>query len=401
MPAPSAGAAALHEVVCHYKRLGHAPANLLPDLCEILGQLNPQPSVALRHLAEIRGFRLFVSTTPDRLLDEAINAVRFRGRNIVTSLEYSLNLAEDLPQTDEELKSLGNLSPPVVFHPFGKLSVTPNSFVLTEEDLLEFFYNFQKAEQRLPKLLAALRNRQLLFPRRHMVGLVYSASSSVMCAATDSRKRIRWTTSSVIASRPRRSSSAFFGILRTRRDCPRATPLRSSRRYANGGWNAIRLAGPSQSRFRRRPVHARSSSVMRAKTKRRSSSSGPGLRKRVWKSGSISKQLTIGADWQQKITENLRNCVFFLPVISRNTEVAVSDRFFREEWTQAAERARRSDDSFEFILPIKLDDGPHQKVPRKFDEKNWTHLPGGKVTQEFIAQIKGLVTQRTAERDGH
>ena len=150
-------------MVCQYKRLGHAPSNLLPDLCEILGQLNPQPSLALRRLAEIRGFKFFVGTTPDGLLEEAIRTVRFRGRNIVTSLEYSLNLAEDFPQTEEELKSLGNLSPPVVFHPFGKLSVTPNSFALTEEDLLEFFYNFQRAEQHLPKLLAALRNRQLLF----------------------------------------------------------------------------------------------------------------------------------------------------------------------------------------------------------------------------------------------
>ena len=113
------------------------------------------------------------------------------------------------------------------------------------------------------------------------------------------------------------------------------------------------------------------------------------------------QQLTIGADWQHKITENLRTCLFFIPVISRNTEVAVSDRFFREEWTQAAERARRSADSFEFILPIKLDDGPHQEVPRKFCEKQWTHLPGGRVTPEFIAQIKALVMQRTAERDGH
>jgi hypothetical protein len=112
------------------------------------------------------------------------------------------------------------------------------------------------------------------------------------------------------------------------------------------------------------------------------------------------KQLTSGADWEHKITENVRSSFFFLPIISRQTEAALSDRFFREEWTQASERARRSDDSYEFILPIKLDEGPHTHVPDMFNRKNWTHLPGGKVNPEFLALIKRLVAQRTAERHG-
>jgi TIR domain/SIR2-like domain len=400
LPVPSAGAAALYEVVCRYKRLGHAPSNLLPDLCEIMVQLKPQPPPALRHLAEIRGFKLFVSTTPDRLLDEAISAVRFRGRNIVTSLEYSLNLAEDLPQTDEELKSLGNLSPPVVFHPFGKFSVTPNSCVLTEEDLLEFFYHFQKAEQRLPKLLAALRDRQLLFlgatwsdwfarfflrnahrdrftkkdQMDYVVGDCVAAEETLISFLQDFANTTRL---------PARDPAAFVSALRDR----------WLERYPPGPPEPIPLPakiGQSSLFISYAREDAREIEQLRAGLEE------AGLE--VW----FDRQgLTTGADWDQKITENIRTCLFFLPVISQNTEAAVSDRFFREEWTQAAERARRSDESYEFILPIKLDDRPYQKVPRKFCEKNWTLLPGGKVTPEFIAQIKALVEQRTAERDGH
>ena len=96
----------------------------------------------------------------------------------------------------------------------------------------------------------------------------------------------------------------------------------------------------------------------------------------------------------------MRSCLFFLPVVSRQTEAALSDRFFREEWTQASERVRRDAESYKFILPIKLDEGPHKEVPKNFDLKNWTFLPGGKATQDFLAQIKALVAERTAERHG-
>lgn len=399
LTAPSPGPAALHEMLCDYKRHGYAPSSLLPDLCEIMDELKPQPPQVLRHLAEISGFKLFIITTPDHLLEDALSAVRFGGRDVVTSLEYSLNMAEDLPQTDEELKRLDNLSPPVVYHPFGKLASTPNSCVLTEEDLLEFFYHFQRAEQRVPKLLAALRDRQLLFlgaswsdwfvrfflrnARRDRFTKKEQMDYVVGAGMANEKTLVAFLQVFANTTRlPARDPAAFVSALRDR-------------------WLERYPAGPAEPVPLPAKIGSRSLFLSYAREDQkeveqlRADLEAAGLE--VWFD---RKQLTSGADWEHKISENVRSSFFFLPIISRQTEAALSDRFFREEWTQASERARRSDDSYEFILPIKLDEGPHTHVPDMFNRKNWTHLPGGKVNPEFLVLIKSLVAQRTAEGHG-
>jgi hypothetical protein len=119
------------------------------------------------------------------------------------------------------------------------------------------------------------------------------------------------------------------------------------------------------------------------------------------------EQLTLGSDWKQKIYCNLRECLFFLPMISLKTEAADFDRYFREEWAQAGEMVRRSDRSHEFVLPIKLDQGPHVKVPEEFPKKQWALVRTAGTETEFaddmkslIAQLAPLVAQRKAEHRG-
>ena len=46
---------------------------------DTITELDPAPCDALRHLAAIDDLQLFVSTTPDRLLAQAVNEVRFNG----------------------------------------------------------------------------------------------------------------------------------------------------------------------------------------------------------------------------------------------------------------------------------------------------------------------------------
>jgi TIR domain-containing protein/SIR2-like protein len=401
LPAPSRGPAALYQVVGEFQRRGQPPSSLLPSLNEIMSQLKPESPPVLRHLAEISGFKLFISTTPDHLLEHALSVVRFRGRpNIVTSLEYSLNnKAEDLPQTDEELKYLGNLSPPVVYHAFGKLANTPNSCVLTEEDLLEFFYSFQRSEQRVPKLLSALRDRQLLFLgstwsdwvvrfflrniRRdrfskkeqmdYVVGKGVAEEKTLVTFLQEFAKTTRLAA---------RDPGAFVSALRQQ-------------------WLERYPAGPAEPVPLPAKIGLRSLFISYAREDEKEVEQlRAGLEEAGLEVWFDRKQLMSGDDWKYKITENVRSCLFFLPVVSRQTEAALSDRFFREEWTQASERVRRDAKSYKFILPIKLDEGPHKEVPENFDMKNWTFLPGGKVTPDFLSQIKAWVAERTAERHG-
>ena len=54
-------------------------------------ELDPAPGDALRDLAAIDDLRLFVSTTPDRLLAKAVNEVRFKGSPRTRELSFSPN----------------------------------------------------------------------------------------------------------------------------------------------------------------------------------------------------------------------------------------------------------------------------------------------------------------------
>ena len=60
---------------------------------DIIGKLDPVPGDALRDLAAITDLRLFVSTTPDRLLAKAVNEVRFQGKSATRELTASLESA--------------------------------------------------------------------------------------------------------------------------------------------------------------------------------------------------------------------------------------------------------------------------------------------------------------------
>lgn len=56
---------------------------------DIITDLDPAPGDSLRDLATINDLRLFVSTTPDRLLTKAVNEVRFKGSPRTRELSFS------------------------------------------------------------------------------------------------------------------------------------------------------------------------------------------------------------------------------------------------------------------------------------------------------------------------
>ena len=70
----------------------------------IIKELDPIPGDALRDLAAIEDLRLFVSTTPDRLLTQAVNEVRYGGRPVTREVTFS-----PTPATHEEAR---NAHPP-------------------------------------------------------------------------------------------------------------------------------------------------------------------------------------------------------------------------------------------------------------------------------------------------
>ncbi len=103
-----------------------------------------------------------------------------------------------------------------------------------------------------------------------------------------------------------------------------------------------------------------------------------------------------GDEWDAKIRRQIRECVFFLPVVSAHTQ-ARHEGYFRIEWDLAAERAQGFAHNVPFVLPIVIDDTSeaHALVPERFRKVQWTRLAGGVVSPDVQARFLKLWSERT------
>ena len=104
-----------------------------------------------------------------------------------------------------------------------------------------------------------------------------------------------------------------------------------------------------------------------------------------------------GDAWDQKIRRQIRECDYFMPVISANTERR-KEGYFRREWRLAVERTLDMADDVMFLLPVCIDDtGEADAVaPEKFKAMHFARLPGGAVTPEFTRRLQDLFNARRA-----
>jgi TIR domain len=119
----------------------------------------------------------------------------------------------------------------------------------------------------------------------------------------------------------------------------------------------------------------------------------PGLGLEAWYDES---DLQGGDAWDQKIRRQIRECTFFMPLISAQTE-ARAEGYFRREWRLAVERTLDMADDHTFLLPVVIDgtDQAGARVPEKFLAVQWLRVPGGKPTAAFEALCRRLVSEQT------
>src|SRR2546429_7664101 len=146
----------LNDVVCWFLAARGRREEAYVRLRSIIKDANFEPPQTLRRLAAITDFDLFVSTTCDSLLESAINLERFAGASSTDVLSYSPNRVVDLPTERERLQR------PLVYHLFGKLSASP-TYVISDEDLLEFICALQSEHLVPEKLFHELEHSHLLF----------------------------------------------------------------------------------------------------------------------------------------------------------------------------------------------------------------------------------------------
>ena len=106
-----------------------------------------------------------------------------------------------------------------------------------------------------------------------------------------------------------------------------------------------------------------------------------------------ANELGGGDAWDQKIRRQIRECDYFMPVISATTERR-KEGYFRREWRLAAERTMDMADDVMFLLPVALDDTSEDgaRVPEKFLVVQWLRVPGGVATPALEAVARRIAT---------
>jgi TIR domain len=100
-----------------------------------------------------------------------------------------------------------------------------------------------------------------------------------------------------------------------------------------------------------------------------------------------------GEIWDQKIRKQIRECDYFMPIISAQTE-ARHEGYFRREWRLAVERTLDMADDHAFLLPVVIDDTSQSgaRVPEKFLSIQWVRVPGGQSNAALESLCKRLVS---------
>ncbi len=121
-------------------------------------------------------------------------------------------------------------------------------------------------------------------------------------------------------------------------------------------------------------------------------------------------ELRGGDAWDQKIRRQIKECALFMPVISSQSEQR-GEGYFRLEWKLAVERTHLLADGMPFLFPVVVDDTSETdaSVPEQFLKAQWTRLPGGEPTPQFVEQVKRVLaaprkssaTTKSAARPAH
>jgi hypothetical protein len=384
----------LNDVVCWFLAARGRREEAYVRLRGILKDAPFEPPLALRRLAAIDDFDLFVSTTFDPLLEMAINSERFGGTPSTDVLAYAPNRVSDLPTERDRLQR------PVVYHLFGKLSASP-TYVISDEDLLEFICALQSEHLAPEKLFHELEHNHLLF-----IGSNFSNWLARLFLRMAKRQRLSdpRDVGEVLADNYSSQDERLVAFLqqvsvRTRiyvgaekfvEELHRRWMAR--RKPVVGGVvpSAVRFVPPARDMPDNAVFISYAREDLAAVQQIKADLEAVGVT--TWFD---LDRLEAGDDYDRKIRRNISRCSYFIPVISATTERRL-EAFFRREWSYAIDRSRNIADGAVFLLPVTIDGtgATDAHVPDKFKALHFTSLPQGVVTSEFAQRLKYLMSVR-------
>jgi hypothetical protein len=385
----------LNDVVCWFLSSRGRREETYTRLRSILREANFMPPHSLRQLAQITDFDLYVTTTFDPLLEQAINNERFGGAQSTEVIAYAPNRVADLTTERDRLQR------PVLYHLLGRLSASP-TYVISDEDTLEFVCALQSEHLTPEKLFHELEHNHLLF-----IGSNFTNWLARLFLRMAKRHRLSdpRDVGEVLADNHSSKDQRLLAFLQ--QVSLRTRVYSGAEKFVDElhrRWNTRRGSGEvielgvTPQRFlppeREMPDNAVFISYARedlaAVQKLKTGLDAAGVR--TWFD---IERLEGGDDYDRKIQRNIARCSYFVPIVSATTERRL-EGYFRREWSYAIDRARNIAEGALFIMPVTIDDtnGGRAQVPEKFKAVHFTQLPGGEATAEFAGRLRDLLAAR-------
>jgi hypothetical protein len=381
----------LNDVVCWFLAARGRREEAYVRLRSILKDAPLEPPPALRRLAAITDFDLYVSTTFDGLLETAINLERFGGSASTDVLSYAPNRVADLPSERDRLQR------PLVYHLFGRLSASP-TYVISDEDLLEFICALQSEHLAPEKLFHELEHSHLLF-----IGSNFTNWLARLFLRMAKRQRLSdpRDVGEVLADDHSGSDDRLVSFLQ--QVSVRTRIYVGAERFVDelhDRWQARRrrVAGAAPAATVARfapPAREMPDQAVFISYAREDLAAVQRIKAELEAAGVTTwfdmDRLEAGDDYDRKIRQNIGRCSHFIPVISATTERR-HEAYFRREWSYALDRARNMADGAIFLLPVVIDDTAVERalVPDRFKSLHVTPAPGGAVPAEFVARLASL-----------
>jgi len=394
----------LNEAVTRLRQKGSIrPQDIYTDvdqaIRDVTGAKDFVVPTPIRQLAEITGFRLFVTLTPDNLLARSLKP-RCRVNEIVHSPKLrTTSEGNDLPLDWSERRGEVQL-----LYLLGKSSPTAN-FAIHDEDVLEYAHNVIAKGSHVPNVfIGELQQRNLLligcnFP--DWLSRFFLRATRQKRLVTQSENRREWL---IEPLKPEESLTCFLQSFSKDTEiladsAPMDFVAELHRRWiaedrADQPPPTTSTGGPTPSQAMFFISYSRKTDLTRAESLFRALRKLGVEERELWFDG---QDIEPGQDLRLRILDGIRNCRYFLPLLSCEGDRR-EEAFVFDEWQEA--NVRKKSMNREFIFPVIVDAEyePRRYTARPVLEGDWArlrfcHAPDGVPDDSMTTKLRQLLRE--------
>lgn len=355
---------------------------------EVLKSKENLEQPVLEKLISINAFHLFLTTTPDSLLQKEMLKKGFNPSIFFFSENYPE--CRDLPTKDLPNNKY------FIYQLYGNANHPPTDYAISDDDRLRYacnWINWIKSSDNEPNLISYLADKYLL-----ILGCGYEnwlARFFIYSLKKDN-----------LFTNPSLDNSSLFADSYISKDVRFCDFLSRCKGHIYYQGDAIKFVNELYDRFGNNkinmlktddnPFFPNSIFISYA------SEDFPyadNIRKKleakhlnVWLD---KKRLKSGYEFNEEIRKNINQSCIFLVVLSKTTTTS-QPRYFRTEWDIAVEHAKQYRKDIHFIQPFIVDDLPiedHQYFPDLFEKFHYKDARNGNIKDEDITELNNTIRQ--------